>query len=356
MNEFILNKELYDYDLPKDLIGSSPKTKRDESRLFVFNTKTGEIIFDIFKNIDKYLPKDSVLVLNETKVVPARVNLIKNTKGRVETLFLIDEWKKGDLVIKGIVDREVRVGDKLYLGDKRYFFEVIDQDKNTFSFRILFSFSKLMFLFEKYGKTPIPKYIKGIDLTENNLRKRYQSIFAKKASSVAAPTASLHFTKSVFNKIKKHNIKVEKIVLNVGLGTFKPISKENVKENKLHKESFNIPLSVARNILRYKVKNKNIITVGTTTLRALESWGIDLKYDLLQNLSGKTDIFIHPPFDFKITDCLITNFHLPNSSLMMLVEAFLQYKKSPKHLIDLYKKAIEERFRFYSFGDAMLIL
>lgn len=335
--EFILDKELYGYDLPEELIGTTPAHKRDESRLFVFDTKTGKISFDLFKNVSKYLPENSLMVLNETRVVPARIQLQKESGGKVEVLFLVNEWDGGE-VVGGMIDRKVEVGDILKIDN--YEFEALDQNENFFDFKIKFSTKELVPLLEKYGSMPIPKYIKGTGLNEEELRTRYQTIFAADSHSVAAPTASLHFTDEVFASVKKKGIEIKKITLDIGLGTFKPITEENVKNDSLHTERFHIPEGIS--------KDRGIIAVGTTTVRALESYALGKK--------DSTNIFIHPPFEFKMVDHLITNFHLPNSSLMMLVEAFLQYKKSPKHLIDLYRIAIQEKFHFYSFGDSMLIV
>ena len=197
---------------------------------------------------------------------------------------------------------------------------------------------------------PVPLYLKRTPLKRNQLLKKYQTIFAKHEGSSAAPTASLHFTDRVFNKLRKKNIKKYFVTLHVGLGTFAPITDENLKTKKLHEEYFEIDQPVLQSIRKAKKEGKKLVAVGTTVVRTLESLARD------SSPSGKTDLFIYPPYSFKTVDNLITNFHLPKSSLMMLVEAFLQYKKSKRRLFELYNIAIKNNFRFYSFGDAMLIV
>ncbi len=343
-------KDLYSYDLPECLVGNSPKTKRDESRLFVFDTETGQITFDSFKNIDRYLPAQSLLVINETKVVPARMHLYKKTGGKVEALLLMNLWKEGDTIVAAIVDRKIEVGDTLSTKDGQYSFSITKQDENIFYFQVNFDVSKLRECLNLYGETPVPHYIKGISLSEQELRTRYQTIFAKDAYSIAAPTASLHFTDEVFKKLEQKGVQKTTINLHVGLGTFKPLTEENFTSNRLHLERYEVSVGTQRLLQDAKGKRTSVIAVGTTTVRALESFAATHKN------FGETDIFIHPPYNFALVDHMITNFHLPNSSLMMLVEAFLQHKKSPKHLVELYEVAVKENFHFYSFGDAMLIL
>jgi len=203
---------------------------------------------------------------------------------------------------------------------------------------------------------PIPLYLKKSPLKRNELLEKYQTIFAKIQGSSAAPTASLHFTDRVFGRLDKKRIKKYFITLHVGLGTFAPITNENIKQKKLHKEYLEVDSSTLQSINRLKRKGKILVAAGTTTVRTLESISQSEIYHLRSNIYNETDLFIFPPYNFKMVDILITNFHLPKSSLMMLVEAFLQYKKSKKSLVELYKIAIKNEFRFYSFGDAMLII
>ena len=305
-----------------------------------------------FYNLDRYLSTDSFLVLNNTKVLPARVKMKKETGGKVVTLFLplsvIPSSVEGSIV-SALADRKIEVGQKLFFesGD---FVEVIGQKEHIFELKFNISRERLYQLLKKYGSMPVPLYLKRTPLKRNQLLKKYQTIFAKHEGSSAAPTASLHFTDRVFNKLRKKNIKKYFVTLHVGLGTFAPITDENLKTKKLHEEYFEIDQPVLQSIEKAKKEGKKLVAVGTTVVRTLESLARD------SSPSGKTDLFIYPPYSFKTVDNLITNFHLPKSSLMMLVEAFLKHKKAERSLVELYNIAIKNNFRFYSFGDAMLIV
>lgn len=348
---FILDKELYGYELDQRLIASAPRADRDGSRLFVFDTKTGDVRFDVFRNIGAYLPPKSLLVMNETKVVPARVALRKKTGRRVEALFLMNLWKEGSPTVEAMVSRKVRVGDELCLEkDPSFAFKAVSQKEYVFGFETLFSPERLLPMLYAHGETPVPKYIPEGGLTEDALRDRYQTVFAKEAGSVAAPTASLHFTKEVMDSLKAQGHAIEAVTLDIGLGTFASITEENVRKNALHVERYRIGEKAAAAIASARKEGRKVVAVGTTSARALEA------YAKTGVRAGETDIFIRPPHEFKSIDCLITNFHVPNSSLMMLVEAFLRHKGSSKRLVDLYRVAMEEGFLFYSFGDSMLIL
>ncbi|MCX7880985.1 MAG: tRNA preQ1(34) S-adenosylmethionine ribosyltransferase-isomerase QueA [Patescibacteria group bacterium] len=350
----------YDYFLPQKNLALKPASPRDSSKLFIYDTKTDEIVFDRFYNLNKHLPKNSFLILNNTKVLPARVVMKKKSGGKVAVLFLVNDLKNGHL-IKVMVDRKINLGEKIYFNEKE-FLRVIDQEKNIFTGKFEFSIKRFYFLLEKYGTMPIPLYLKKTPLKKDELMKKYQTIFAQKEGSAAAPTASLHFTNRVFEKLEKEGIKKYFITLHVGLGTFAPITDENIKFKKLHEEYYEIEGNVWKKIIKEKNKGKKLVAVGTTVVRTLESIANKIQNKNLKmriknsKFFEKTDLFILPPYDFKMVDILITNFHLPKSSLMMLVEAFLQYKKAKKHLVDLYNIAIENNFRFYSFGDSMLII
>lgn len=356
----------YDYLLPEDLIAQVPAVPRDHSRLFVYNTQTDQIVFDFFYNLVEYLPEKSFLVLNNTRVVPARLWLKKSNGGKVLVLLLINELKT-EKIVKSMVDRKVNVGEKLFI-DNIHYFTVIGQKEKIFFLKFDFpglsageSKKWLLTKLQKVGKTPIPLYLRKSPLSEKDLRRKYQTIFSKKGESVAAPTASLHFTDRVFEKLRKKGIKKCEVTLNVGLGTFAPISEENLRTKKLHQEYFQIDKQALQCFKTLKSEEKKLVAVGTTVIRTLESYA---NYKLQtsnykkssNNKIQKTDLFIFPPYNFKMTDILITNFHLPKSSLMMLVEAFLQHKKAKKSLVELYQIAIKNHFRFYSFGDAMLII
>jgi len=235
-------------------------------------------------------------------------------------------------------------------------FKTMKQEGSIFTFEFNFSLEKLFTLLEKKGTMPIPLYIKNTPLNEYELRKKYQTVFCDRKGSAAAPTASLHFTNRLFKKLKDHGIEKYFITLHVGLGTFAPITEKNIKEKKLHSEFYEISPEVFQYINILKQSGKKLVAVGTTTTRTLEAFAeLKVKSEELK-VFEKTELFIFPPYKFQMVDCLITNFHLPKSSLMLLVEAFLQFKNSRKSLIDLYQTAIKNNFRFYSFGDAMLII
>ena len=378
-----MNLNNYDYFLPKKNLALEPAVPRDSSKLFIYNVGTDKIIFDHFYNLDKYLPKDSFMVMNNTKVLQARVTMKKENGGKVVLLFLVNElgvsgrglgvrsYKLGGETIKVLADRKISIGEKVYFAQENYL-KVIRQNENIFELKFDFGREKLFELLKKYGMMPIPPYLKKSTLTRDELLQKYQTIFARAPSgarlaSAAAPTASLHFTDSVFNKLDKKGIKKLFVTLYVGVGTFAPINEENIKQKKLHNEFYEIDRNILKLIEINRKNNKKLVAVGTTVVRTLESVKardrkfFDGKHQTAKNLIptlliNKTDLFIFPPYDFKLVDIMITNFHLPKSSLMMLVEAFLQFKKSKKSLVELYDIAIKNNFRFYSFGDVMLII
>jgi len=356
----------YNYFLPEKNLALSPAVPRDSSKLFIYDTIVDKIIFDRFSNLDKYLPKDSFMVMNNTKVLPARVAMKKESGGKAVILFLVNEIINN--IVPVIVDRKITVGEKIYF-DQENFLEIIAQKENIFDLEFSFSREHLFSLLKKYGAMPIPPYLKKSPLSRDDLLKKYQTIFAKTDGSSAAPTASLHFTDSVFDKLDKKGIERLFVTLHVGLGTFAPITDENIQQKKLHNEYYEVDKETLRCIDTSKDQGKKLVAVGTTVGRTIES---EARYrnflsqrgplhpESEKNLESsplkKTDLFIFPPYDFKMVDAMITNFHLPKSSLMMLVEAFLQYKGAKRHLVDLYQIAIKNNFQFYSFGDAMLIL
>src|SRR3989339_714367 len=356
----------YDYHLPKELIANSPASPRDSSRLFVYDTKTGTVTFDIFRNIGTHLPKPSLLVFNNTKVVPARLWLkkellptrggIRAGGGKIEVLLMMNEYRTGDELIKGVVDRKILPGAKLYFQSGDYL-EIMKQEEQFFFFRPSVTIPELFELLTKEGVTPIPPYIKNANIPEQVLREKYQSVLAKHAASVAAPTASLHFTEELLFALEKEHIKKTEITLHVGAGTFAPISEENFTNNKLFTEYLAIGNESAAMINHAKEEGTPIIPVGTTAMRTLESSAIKNGSTFtIEECTKPTNIFIYPPYEFKIADGLITNFHVPRSSLMLLVDALLKHKRAPHDILALYDIAIKERFRFYSFGDSMLIL
>lgn len=341
--ESLLKK--YDYAAPEELIAQEPAVPRDSARLMIYDRKTDRVSFSRFANLADFLPKNAVLVFNKTKVLPARLVVKKPTGGRVKIIYL--ESEKG--LIKVMADRKLDIGSALRLTPK-IFFTVIRQDGKFYFLKPLFPVAKLFSVLEKYGITPIPPYIKHSSLTEKDLRKKYQTVFAGERGSVAAPTASLHFTKKLLSSLKKSGIDSRFITLHVNLGTFAPLTEEHLKSGRLHSEYYEISEKDADFLNKAKKSGKPIIAVGTTAVRALESAAS--AGGKISATSGMTDIFIREGYRFKFVDSLITNFHVPKSSLLMLVASLIGRKK----LFELYEEAIARKFKLFSFGDGMLIL
>lgn len=369
----MIEQKILNYKLPEKLIARQPAIPRDSSRLFVYDTKSDKFIFDNFYHLHNYIPEDSLMVFNKTKVLPARIKLRKISGGSVTALFLVNEFnrmKNNELGIKNeiriFVDRKVTLGERLFF-NPNYYVTVVAQQEHIFTVQFDFSITKLFSLLEKSGTMPIPLYIKNSPLNKSELREKYQTVFAQNKGSAAAPTASLHFTNRLFKKLENKGINKEFITLHVGMGTFAPVTDEQFEQKILHEEWYEVEEETFRFIDKSKAMGKKIVAVGTTVVRTLESMsnitsnvkGQRLKMQVKsqkEHFFGKTDLFIYPPYQFKFVDHMITNFHLPGSSLMMLVEAFLQHKGAKHSLVDLYKIAIKNNFRFYSFGDGMLIL
>lgn len=337
---------MIDYSFPDSLIAKSPASPRDSAKLLVFMRATGELFFDTFRNLPKYLPQNAVLVFNETKVIPARLTLQKQTGGKVRVLYLATEGE----TIKVMADRRLALGSKIYLPKSEIYFSVEKHDEKYHFLRPSIPMTNIGEVFERFGETPIPPYIKHSPLSEQALRTKYQSIFAKHKGSVAAPTASLHFTKRLFSKLKRHGVDTAFVTLHVNLGTFAPLTEEQLKKNRLHEEYFEIAAKAAQKLNTAKKAGRPIIAVGTTVVRTLESAAGP--HGQLTKLTGTTDFFIREPYRFKFVDALITNFHVPKSSLLMLVSALTGEAK----LLELYQRAITKKFRFFSFGDGMLII
>lgn len=342
----------YDYKLPKELIAKQPAVPRDASKLLVYDALTDKIRFDFFRNLGRHLPKKSFLVLNKTKVLPARIEVTKETGGKARLLLLLNETPSGARLIACLSDRKLPIGRRLFVGNASLG-TVCAQDANKFILKPLLPYSKILSLLKRKGSTPIPPYIKDSPLCESMLRKKYQTIFADSPGSVAAPTSSLHFTRRVFTDLKKRAITSISITLHVGMGTFAPFTPQQLEERTLFEEQYEISPSARGQIQNLKRRGYKLIAAGTTTVRALESAAANASPIKCRS---STDLFITPPYDFRLVDCLVTNFHVPNSSLLRLVEAFLQFKKARRRLVDIYKIAIGKKFRFYSFGDAMLIV
>ena len=335
----------FDYDLPEELIAQDPLEDRSSSRLMVLDKKTGEVSHHIFKEIIKYLRPGDCLVLNNTKVIPARLYGVKEgTMAKIEILLLKrkqnDVWET--LVKPG---KKAKPGTKIIFGDGILTGEVIDvvDDGNRL---IQFSHDGIFEeILDKLGQMPLPPYITH-QLKDKN---RYQTVYAKYDGSAAAPTAGLHFTKELLNEVKEKGVDIAEVTLHVGLGTFRPVKVDNVLDHHMHSEFYMVSQEAADKINNAKKNGGRIISVGTTSTRTLESAADE--NGMLHECSGWTDIFIYPGYKFKVIDCLITNFHLPQSTLVMLVSALA----GREHILSAYKKAVEEKYRFFSFGDAMFI-
>jgi S-adenosylmethionine:tRNA ribosyltransferase-isomerase len=340
----------YRYDLPAELVRTKGLEPRDSARLFVYDTKTDIVSMGTFANLAKYLPVQSLVVLNDTRVLPARLWLTKETGGKIEVFVLANQIEDEER-IPVLVDRKVTLGQKLYFPNGEYC-EVVDQAENIFSVK-LHSEGGLLALLDQFGETPLPHYLEGAGTPETELRERYQTVFAESGASVAAPTASLHFTERVIESLQQKNIETARLTLNVGLGTFAPLRPENFETKRLHCEYAHIPVETAEAINTAHERGEKVVAVGTTVTRTLES---AMEGGQVRPMSGPTDIFIFPPYHFQAVDALMTNFHLPETSLMLLVDAFLGHKGAKRDIMDLYNLAIQERYAFYSFGDSMLIL
>ncbi|KKQ30093.1 MAG: S-adenosylmethionine:tRNA ribosyltransferase-isomerase [Candidatus Shapirobacteria bacterium GW2011_GWE1_38_10] len=332
--------EDYDYQLPSELIAQEALKNRDECRLLVVDRENNDTKEGVFKDIASDLGEDDVLVLNESRVFPARLIGKKDSGGKVELLLL---RKTREKEWEAICRPGLKKGKRLDFGELKG--EVTENWEEAIEIRFEFEgdFWKIL---EKIGKTPIPPYIQND--RENEIRKDYQTVYANSYGSAAAPTAGLHFTNELLEKLLKKGVQIEKVNLDVGLGTFKPVSEKNLERGKLHSEHFELRAEVADRLNLAKKQGKRIIAVGTTSVRVLEAMS-DEKGNL-RGGSGETDIFIYPPYKFKFVDSLLTNFHLPKSSLLMLVSALMG-----EAWREVYKEAVEKRYRFFSFGDAMWI-
>ncbi len=333
----------YSYKVPRALVAQAPARPRDRARLLVYGRSSKKIVHDYFINLADYLPPRTVLVFNDSRVIPARLSLIKSSGGRVRVLYL----EKDRQLIKVMADRKLIIGSKLTLGNKLWF-RVRRQKAAYYYLQPNFPPARLNNILFKYGSTPIPPYIKNTSWSEAKLRTAYQTVFARRSGSVAAPTAALHFTPRLLTKLQQHGFKIEFVTLHVNLGTFAKLNPAQVRRHKLHHEDYLISTAVARRLNKYKSAGFNIMAVGTTTVRTLESAAAGHK---LKRLTGRAVMFISPGYKFKFVDSLITNFHVPESSLMMLVAALLGRKK----LRQLYGLAIKRGYRFFSFGDGMMI-
>ena len=336
------------YDLPEELIAQDPLSDRSSSRLMVLDKETGEIEHKIFRDIVDYLKPGDCLVVNDTKVIPARLIGTKvDTGAAIEVLLLKrleDRQDTWEVLVKP--GKKAKPGTKIIFGDGLLTGEVIDvvEEGNRL---IQFSYEGIFEeILDRLGQMPLPPYITH-RLEDKD---RYQTVYATHTGSAAAPTAGLHFTKELLAQIKEKGIKIARVTLHVGLGTFRPVKVENILEHHMHSEFYVIDEEAANTINETKANGGKIVSVGTTSTRTLETVADENGH--VRACSGWTDIFIYPGYKFKVVDRLITNFHLPESTLLMLVSALYDREK----ILEAYKIAVEEKYRFFSFGDAMLIL
>lgn len=337
-------KSDFNYNLPPELIAQTPVEPRDCSRLLVYNRATDRVEHRIFRDITQYLKAGDVLVINNTKVLPARLYALTEHGGHVEVLLLkrldIDRWEV--LVKPG---KKCRIGTRLTISPKLSLTVegMTDSGERIVKFACDGVFEEVL---DEVGSMPLPPYIHE-KLKDKN---RYQTVYAKTDGSAAAPTAGLHFTPELLQKIKDMGVEVVEVLLHVGLGTFRPVKEDVITDHKMHSEYFCVTEQAAAAINKAKAEGRRVIAVGTTSVRTLESaTGDD---GIIRAQSGNTQIFIYPPYKFKCVDALITNFHLPESTLIMLVAAMTGREK----ILEIYNEAVREKYRFFSFGDAMLIL
>jgi S-adenosylmethionine:tRNA ribosyltransferase-isomerase len=342
------------FDLPLNLIAQHPAKIRDESRMMVVHRKTGQIENKHFRDVMEYFNDQDVFVVNNTKVFPARMYGRKERTGAKIEVFLLRELNIQSKLWDVIVDpaRKIRVGNKLYFGDHdELVAEVVD---NTTSrgrtIRFLWEGTNDQFrqMIELLGETPLPRYIKRKPDEED--KERYQTVYAKHEGAVAAPTAGFHFSKSLIKRLEIKGIRFAETTLHTGLGTFRPIEVEDLSKNKMESEYYRVEEEACMTVNRARLGKHRICSVGTTTMRTLESSFTAEK--LLKPSEGWTNTFIHPPYQFNIADALITNFHLPKTSLLIMVCAFAGYDLT----MEAYKKAIENKYQFFNYGDAMLLI
>ena len=334
------------YDLPKELIAQTPVEPRDCSRMLAVNKKTGECSHLVFKDVISFLKPGDCLILNNTKVLPARMYGARTDTGSIVEFLLLnqksfDTWE----VITG-PGKKARVGHTFSFGNDILTAEIIDvlPDGNRIA---KFGFEGNFFeVIDKVGEMPLPHYITE-RLEDKN---RYQTVYAKEEGSAAAPTAGLHFTPELMDAIREKGVKIGFVTLHVGLGTFRPVKADEIEDHHMHSEHYHLPAETAEIINRTKANGGRVFAVGTTCCRTLESVA-NFRGKICED-EGWTDIFIYPGYEFKCIDCLITNFHLPESTLIMLVSAFCGYENT----MNAYKVAVEEKYRFFSFGDSMIII
>lgn len=342
-------KSTFNYDLPENLIAQHPIEPRDFSHLMSLNKNTGNIDHDKFYNIAEYLNPGDCLILNDSKVLPARIFGTNDSTGAIVEFLLLKQHGAGEWETLVKPGKKAKDGFEFIFGNKEKVFlkgiikKILPDGNRIIEFENITNFFTKL---EQIGQMPLPPYIKE-KLKDQS---RYQTVYAKDLGSAAAPTAGLHFTPELLQKIKEKGIKTAFVTLHVGLGTFRPVKEDDITDHKMHSEFFVMPKVTADIINQTKSSGKRVVCVGTTSCRVVES--VFQKYGEIRPCEGSTDIFIKPGYKFSVTDGLITNFHLPESTLIMLVSAFAGYQ----NIMNAYETAVREKYRFFSFGDAMIII
>lgn len=343
--EKIYDINYYDYNLPEELIAQSPLEDRSSSKLLLLDKSTGEIKDETFKNIINYLHSGDTLVLNDTKVMPARLIGTKEETGAVIEILLLKDMGSDTWEVLSRPQKRLHKGDIVTFGEGQLKIEVIEKLNDGITHVKLIYNGILYEILDKLGTMPLPPYIHE-KLADQS---RYQTVYAKNVGSAAAPTAGLHFTKELLERIKEKGVEILYVTLHVGLGTFRPVAEENVLDHEMHSELYMITKEVAEKLNKAKKEKRRIIAVGTTSTRTLES--NITKYGCFKETTEETKIFIYPGYKFIGIDALITNFHLPKSTLVMLVSALA----GRDNILNAYKYAVNNKYRFFSFGDAMFI-
>ena len=334
----------FDYDLPSELIAQTPLKDRSSSRLLVMDRFTGELEHKEFKDIKDYLHKGDVLVINDTKVIPARLMGVKEDTGAVIELLLLKDLGNDEWECLGRPQKRLHVGTIVKFSDELSAEVTEILDEGVTHVRLIYN-GILMEILDRLGEMPLPPYIHE-KLAEKD---RYNTVYAKNIGSAAAPTAGLHFTNELMDELRQEGVIITNVTLHVGLGTFRPVEVDDISNHHMHSEFYQMSSETAEILNKAKQEGRRIIAVGTTSTRTLET--IMNKYNEFKECSGNTDIFIYPGYEFKAIDCLITNFHLPKSTLVMLVSAF----SKKEFILNAYNEAIKNKYRFFSFGDAMFI-
>ncbi len=340
-----LKKSDFYYDLPEELIAQTPLEPRNSSRLMVIDRQTGEISHDRFYNLCDHLKKGDALIVNDSRVLPARIYGERESNGSFIEFLLLEQKEQNVWEILCRPGKKAKIGTRFVFGGGKLSAEILDVLEDGNRIAKFFCEGSLYTVLDEIGQTPLPPYItKKLEDKE-----RYQTVYSRETGSAAAPTAGLHFTLEQMDDLRARGINIAYVTLHVGLGTFRPVKEENVADHKMHSEFYVLPPETAEIINKTKAEGGRVIAVGTTSCRTLES--VYKKLGKIAPDEGLTDIFIYPGYKFGAIDGLITNFHLPESTLIMLVSAFAGYENTMR----AYKTAVEEKYRFFSFGDAMLI-